>query len=231
MKNKRTVLLAHGAWADGSSWAKVIEPLAAEGFDVFAAPLPLSSFESDVAAVEQTLERTTGPVILVAHAYAGAVVGAVRNERVKSLVYITALAPDEGETVAEVFYREPAHTRAPKLAVDAHGLIYLPNDAFSSAFAPNASSAEQAVLAAVQRPISPACISVPTGRPRWRELPSHFLVAEQDVMILEATQRFMANRMGARVRSHAVDHTPMVTAPAAVLEIVREAAAEARASP
>jgi pimeloyl-ACP methyl ester carboxylesterase len=224
MNNKSTVVLAHGAWADGSSWAKVIESLAAEGFEVLAAPLPLSSFEADVASVEQTLERTTGPVVLVGHAYAGAVVGAVRNERVKSLVYVTALAPDEGETVAEVFYHEPAHVSAPKLAPDAHGLIYLPNDAFARAFAPNASAAEQAVLAAVQRPISPACISVPMSRPRWHDLPSHFLVAKQDVMILEATQRFMAKRMDARIRAHAVDHSPMITAPAAVVEIIREAA-------
>lgn len=229
MKNNTTVVLVHGAWADGSSWAKVIEPLAAQGFEVLAAPLPLSSFEADVVSVEHTLERTTGPVILVGHAYAGAVMGAVQNERVKSLVYVTALAPEVGETVAEVFYREPAHPRAPKLAPDAHGLIYLPNDAFASAFAPNASIAEQAVLAAVQRPISPACISVPMSRPRWHQLPSHFLVAKEDVMILEATQRFMANRMGAKVRAHAVDHSPMVTAPAAVVEIVREAAGEVRA--
>jgi len=224
-----SVVLAHGAWADGSSWAGVASPLIAAGHKVSAAPLPLTSFEVDVAAVERTLERVTGPIVLVAHAYAGAVIAAVRNERVKALVYITALAPDEGETVADVFYRAPPHPRAPKLSPDAHGLIYLPEPAFAEAFAPNASAEQQALLAAVQRPIAPACITTRMGRPRWRDLPSWFLIAEQDYMILPETQRFMAQRMRARVRAEQVDHTPIVTAPTVVAEIIREAIAEVRA--
>jgi pimeloyl-ACP methyl ester carboxylesterase len=221
-----SVVLAHGAWADGSSWARVIGPVIAGGHKVLAAPLPLTSFAADVAALEATLERVRGPVVLVAHAYAGAVIGATRNERVKALVYVTALAPDEGETVADVFYRAPPHPRAPKLAPDGRGLIYLPESAFAEAFAPNAAAAEQALLAAVQRPIAAACISSPMPRPRWRDLPSWFLLAEQDYMILPETQRFMAQRMRARVRTHAVDHTPIVTAPAVVIDIIHEAIAE-----
>jgi pimeloyl-ACP methyl ester carboxylesterase len=221
-----SVVLAHGAWADGSSWAKVIGPLAAAGHRTSAAPLPLTSFDADVAALERTLERAPGSIVLVAHAYAGAVIAATRNERVRALVYISALAPDEGETVADVFYRAPPHPRAPKLAPDAHGLIYLPATAFAAAFAPDATAEEQALLAAVQRPISPACISTPVPRPRWRDLPSWFLIAEGDYMILPETQRFMAQRMQARVRAHQVDHTPMVTAPAVVVGLIREAIAE-----
>src|SRR5208282_533627 len=98
-----SVVLVHGAWADGSSWAKVIGPLAAEGVAVLAAPLPLTSFAEDTAAVERTLERAPGPIVLVGHAYAGAVIAAARSEKVKALVYVAALAPDEGETVADVF--------------------------------------------------------------------------------------------------------------------------------
>ena len=218
-----SLVLVHGAWADGSSWAKVMSPLIAAGHKVAAAPLPLTSFDADVAALERTLERVTGPTVLVAHAYAGAVIAATRNERVKALVYITALAPDQGETVADVFYRAPPHPRAPKLAPDSHGLIYLPESAFAEAFAPNATADEQALLAAVQRPIAPACITTRMGRPRWRDLPSWFLVAEQDYMILPETQRFMAQRMRARVRVQEVDHTPIVTAPTAVVETIREA--------
>jgi pimeloyl-ACP methyl ester carboxylesterase len=220
-----SVVLAHGAWADGSSWAKVIGPLLKAGHKAFAAPLPLTSFDADVAAVERTLERAPGPVVLVAHAYAGAVIAATRNERVQALVYITALAPDQGETVADVFYRAAPHPRAPKLAPDSHGLIYLPETAFAEAFAPNATAEEQALLAAVQRPLSPACISTPMPRPRWRDLPSWFLVAEEDHMIPSETQRFMAQRMQARAHAHRVDHTPIVTAPAIVVDIVREAIA------
>ncbi len=147
----------------------------------------------------------------------------------KGLVYVAALAPDEGETVADVFYRGEPHPQAPKLAPDDHGLIYLPDTAFGAAFAQNAAAEELAVLAAVQRPISPACITVAVPRPLWKDRPSWFLVAEQDRMIVQANQRFMAERMQARVHSHAVDHTPIVTAPAVVLDVLREAIAAVRA--
>ena len=222
-----SVVLAHGAWADGSSWARVMSPLIAAGHKVLAASLPLTSFEADVAAVERTLERVPGPIVLVAHAYAGAVIATARNERVEALVFVTALAPDEGETVADVFSRAPPHPRAPKLTPDNHGLIYLPEAAFAEAFAPNASAEQQALLAATQRPIAPSCITTRVGRPRWCDLPSWFLVAEQDYMVLPQTQRFMAQRMRARVRTQEVDHTPIVTAPTVVVEIIREAIAAA----
>jgi len=222
-----SVVLAHGAWADGSSWARVMSPLIASGHKVLAASLPLTSFEGDVAAVERTLERLPGPTVLVAHAYAGAVIAASRSERVEALVYIAALARDEGETVADVFSRAPPHPQAPKLTPDNHGLIYLPEAAFAQAFAPNATSEQQALLAATQRPIAFSCITTRVGRPRWRDLPSWFLVAEQDYMILPETQRFMAQRMQARVRAQEVDHTPIVTAPTLVVEIIHEAIAEA----
>jgi pimeloyl-ACP methyl ester carboxylesterase len=220
------VVLVHGAWADGSSWAKVIAPLAAEGFKVTAAPLPLTSFPEDLAALERSLERVPGPVVLAGHAYAGAVIGATRNERVRALVYVAALAPDEGETVAEVFYRTPPHPEAPKLAPDDHGLIYLPDSAFTTAFAQNATAQDLAVLAAVQRPISPACITVKMERPLWKDRPARFLVAEQDRMIAQENQRFMAGRVKARIRAHPVDHAPLVTAPGLVVDIIREAAGE-----
>jgi pimeloyl-ACP methyl ester carboxylesterase len=180
-----------------------------------------------MAAVERTLERVSGPAILVEHAYAGAVIAATRKEKVKALVYVAGLAPDEGETVADVFSRAEPHALAPRLAPDNHGLIYLPDKAFPAAFAQNASADELALLSAVQRPISPACITVPVNRPLWRNLPSWFLIAEQDRMIVPETQRFMAARMHARVRSHPVDHTPIVTGPGPVVDIISEAIAEA----
>ena len=225
--NDVSVALVHGAWADGSSWAKVIRQLAAQGFKVVAAPLPLTSFRDDVTALDRTLERVTGPIVLVGHAYAGAVIGATRNERVRALVYVSALAPDEGETVADVFYRAEPHPQAPTLAPDDHGLIYLPEAAFAAAFAQHASVEEQALLASVQRPISSACITVAIDRPLWKDLPSWFLVAEEDRMIVPATQHFMAARMKARVRSHQVDHTPLVTAPEIVAGIILAAVADA----
>jgi pimeloyl-ACP methyl ester carboxylesterase len=225
-----SVVLVHGAWADGSSWAKVIGPLATQGVKVLAAPLPLTSFADDTAALERALERVSGPVVVAAHAYAGAVIGAIRNEKVKALVYVAALAPDEGETVADVFYRTEPHPLAPKLAPDNHGLIYLPEAAFAEAFAQNAAADELALLFAVQRPISPACITVPVTRPLWKDRPTWFLTAEQDRMIVLETQRFMAERMHARVRSHPVDHAPIVTAPDLVVDIISEAIGETSVS-
>jgi pimeloyl-ACP methyl ester carboxylesterase len=224
MSDDLTIVLAHGAWADGSSWEKVIHGLRAEGLRSVAAPLPLTSLADDVAALERTIDRTGGPVVLVGHAYAGAVIGEARSGRARALVYVAALAPDEGETVADVFYRAEPHPAAPKLAPDANGLIWLPEDAFPAAFAPNATAEEQAVLFAIQRPIAPPCISTKVGRPLWKERPSWFLLAEADHMIVASTQRFMAARMKATVRSHAVDHTPSVTAPAFVVDIILEAA-------
>jgi pimeloyl-ACP methyl ester carboxylesterase len=227
--NDVNVVLIHGAWADGSSWAKVIARLTADGIKVVAPPLPLTSFQDDVAALDRALERVPGPVVLTGHAYAGAVIAATHSDKVKGLVYIAALAPDEGETVADVFNRGEPHRQAPKLAPDDHGLIYLPETAFGTAFAQNAAVDELAVLAAVQQPLSPACITVAVSRPLWKDRPAWFLVAEQDRMIVQGNQRFMAERMRARVHSHAVDHAPMVTAPAVVLDVLREAIAAVRA--
>jgi len=221
--NDVTVVLAHGAWADGSSWAKVITRLAAAGIKSIAAPLPLTSFQDDVAALERSLERAEDAVVLAGHAYAGAVIGATRSDKVKALVYVAALAPDEGETVADVFYRTEPHPQAPKLAPDDHGLIYLPDSAFPAAFAQHASKEELTVLAAVQRPISPACITVPMARPLWKDRAVWFLVAEQDRMIVHENHRFMAGRMKARVQSRPVDHTPLVTAPDDVTSIILDA--------
>ena len=218
-----SVVLVHGAWADGSSWSKIIRALAADSIRTVAAPLPLTSFQDDVAALDQALGRVPGPVVLAGHAYAGAVIAATHSNAVKALVYIAALAPDENETVADAFYRLKPHPRAPKLAPDRHGLIYLPEAAFSTAFAQNAAPEDLVVLTAVQRPISPACMTVAVARPLWKDRPAWFLVAEEDRMIIQENQRFMAERMRARVRSHPVDHTPMVTAPDTVLAVLREA--------
>ena len=221
--NRTSVVLVHGAWADGSSWTKVIGPLTADRVNVVAAPLPLTSLADDVAALDRALERVDGPVVLAGHAYAGAVIAETRSPKVAALVYVAALAPDEGETVSDVFYRGQPHPKAPKLEPDSHGLVWLPASAFADAFAPNASSAEQDVLAAVQRPIAAGAIGVPVGRPLWKDRPSWFLIAEDDRMITPDTHRFMAGRMGARVRTRPVDHTPLVTAPEEVTDIILDA--------
>jgi pimeloyl-ACP methyl ester carboxylesterase len=219
-----TVVLVHGAWADGSCWSDVILRLRTQGLKVIAAPIPLSSLMEDAVAVRRVIDRTTGPVILVGHAYAGAVIAAAHHDRVKSLVYVAALAPDEGETVADVFYRTVPHPDAPQLAPDAYGLIWMPEAGFGHAVAHKASPEQLTIGAAVQRPVAVQCIQEKAPEPAWKTKPSWYFVAEEDRMIHPDTQRFMAERMGANVRSYSVDHSPMYTAPELVVDMILEAA-------
>jgi len=201
-----TLVAVHGAWADGSSWKDVILPLERQGLRVVAAPIPLTSLDDDAAALKRAIGRTEGPVILGGHAYAGAVIGSVNDERVKALVYIAALAPDEGETVAQVFYRDDKHPQSPQLTPDADGFIWMPDEGFRNAFSQHATAEQIALSTAVQRPISVKCIQEPVAKPAWRSRPSWFLIAEEDRMINPKTQHFMAERMGASIRSLVVDH-------------------------
>jgi hypothetical protein len=123
------VIVVHGAWADGSSWPAIVRPFEERGLKVIAAPIPLTSLSDDSAALRRTI---------AGHAYAGAVIATANDERVKALVYVAALAPDEGETVAQVFYRDETHPKAPQLAPDADGFIWMPDEGFANAFAQNA---------------------------------------------------------------------------------------------
>ncbi|HTV86725.1 MAG TPA: alpha/beta hydrolase [Dyella sp.] len=221
--NTATVVLVHAAWADETSWDKVVGLLQEKGIKAVTPRLPLSSLAADTAALDQALAKLQGPVVLVGHAYSGAVIGASRHSNVKALVYVAGLAPDQGETVAEVFNRFGHDDKTPQLAPDENGWIWLPEEAFASAFAQQASPAQQQALAAAQLPISPHCIIVPVDEPLWKHVPAWYLVAEQDHMIPEQTQRFIAERMHARIRAYPVDHVPSVTAPEQVGALILEA--------
>jgi pimeloyl-ACP methyl ester carboxylesterase len=218
-----TVVVVHGAWADGSSWKDVILGLEQKGVRVVAAPIPLTSLGDDANALRRAIARTQGPVILAAHAYAGAVIATSNDERVKELVYIAALAPDEGETVGQVFYRDDRHAQSPQLAPDGDGFIWMPEEGFRNAFAQHATADQIALAAAVQRPIALKCIQEPAPKPAWKSKPSWYLIAQEDRMINPKTQHFMAARMKATTRSHAVDHAPLLTAPEKVVDIILEA--------
>ena len=150
--------------------------------------------------------------------------GAMHEERVQSFVYIAALAPDEGETVAQVFYRDESHPERPKLVPDKYGFIWMPDGGFSNAVAHKASGDLTKILTAVQRPISVQCIQEKALVPGWTSKPSWYLLAEEDRMINPKTQEFMARRMGAKIRSNPVDHSPMYTATDLVVEVILEAA-------
>src|SRR5271168_4658111 len=216
------IILVHAAWADGSCWSNIVLPLERHGLQVMCAPIPMTSLTNDAAALSQALERTSGPVVLVGHAYSGAVIATSQEDRVKSLVYVTALAPDEGETVAKVFYHDEASPEQPKMVPDSNGYVWMPDDAFSRALAHKASADQARIAAAVQRPIAVKCIQEPAPEPAWKTKPTWYLVAEEDRMINPKTQRFMAERMKATVKSFAVDHTPQLTAPDKVADIILE---------
>lgn len=221
-----TIVLVHGAWADSSCWQTVILPLRKQGLEVLCAPIPLTSLTEDIAALQRVLERTSGQTVCAGHAYAGAVIAGPNDDRVKSLVYVAALAPAEGETVADVFYRAKPHPEAPNLKPDANGLVWMPAGGFAQAVAHKASPEQTTILDAVQRPIAVKCIQEKAPAPAWKTKPSWFLLAEEDRMIAPETQRYMAERMGAKIRTHQVDHTPMHTAPEVVVNVILEAARE-----
>jgi pimeloyl-ACP methyl ester carboxylesterase len=225
-----TAIFVHGAWADGSSWGTVINRVAEAGLGVLCAPIPLTTLSDDIATVRRVVERIDGPIVLVAHAYAGAVIAGVKDEKVKGLVYITALAPDEGEATVEVFTKEAPHADAPTMAPDQHGYIWMPHEGITKAFAPHATADEKVRLEAIQRPINVACITEKAPAPSWKEKPTWYLIAKDDHMIPEATQRFMAERMKATTRTVDADHIPSLTMPGAVADIVLEAAQSTLAS-
>ena len=222
-----TAILVHAAWADASSWNKVTALLRDRGLRVRVAQIPLTSLSEDVAALKRLLRQVDGPVLLVAHSYAGAVITAAGadNPQVKGLVYIAAIVPDEGETVGALFQRaEPQHGTRPQLAPDADGFLWLPPDAFANAVAPDASREETALMEINQHPIALKCLGEPMTVPAWKQKPSWFLVTEKDRMIAPAEQHVMAKRIGARVHSRDTDHSPLASAPESVVRVIVEAA-------
>ena len=224
-RQNTTVVLVHAAWADGSSWNKVVPPLQRLGLNVVSAQIPLTSLTDDVVAVQRLLGRVGGPVVLVAHSYGGAVITAAASglSRVKALVFIAAIVPDEGETVGQLFHRAEPHPKAPQLVPDENGLLWMSAEEFANAVAPDATSEEIAFMTATQKPIALKCLGEPMTKPSWRKKPSWYMVAERDRMISPVTQRFMAERMKAHIDSQAADHTPLTSAPESVVRLIMEA--------
>lgn len=222
-----TAVLVHAAWADGSSWNKVTARLEEFGLRVKSAQIPLTSLTDDIVTLKRLLRQDNGPVVLVGHSYAGAVITAAGadNPEVKALVYIAAIAPDEGETVGELFHRaEPRPNTRPQLAPDEDGFLWVPAGGFASAVAPNASGEEAALMQINQHPIALKCLGERMTTPAWKQKPSWFLVAEKDRMISPAMQQFMAERIKARVYFRNTDHTPLASDAESVAQLIIEAA-------
>src|SRR5215469_17911994 len=220
-----TVVLVHAAWADGSSWIKIIPPLQRRGLQVAAVQIPLTSLSDDAATLRRFLKRVSGPVLLVGHSYGGAVItaGGSGNPNVKGLVYVAAMAPDEDETVGELLHRAAPHASAPALVPDQDGFLWMSAKGFATAVAHESSAEDALLMAATQKPVAIECVQEQMTRPAWKEKPSWFLVAERDRMIAPETQRFMAGRTAGHVHAMEVDHTPLASAPDSVVAIINEA--------
>jgi pimeloyl-ACP methyl ester carboxylesterase len=229
MADGMNVLLVHGAWADGSCWAKVIPLLQAKGLRVTAAQIPLTSLEDDVAVTRRLLSTISAPTILVGHSYGGAVITAagVDNPNVKGLVYITAFGLDEGESLASLSEQGPAPAGASAVEPDDQGFLWINRSRFHDAFAADATDEEAAIMAVVQKPLGVASFAAKCGVPAWKTVPSWYLQCTDDQMIPPPAQGFMADRMGATVRSVAASHAVFMAHPNEVADIISLAAASA----
>jgi pimeloyl-ACP methyl ester carboxylesterase len=220
------VVLVHGAWADGSSWARIIPLLVAKGMAVTAVQLPLTSFDADVAAVKRAIALTQGDVVLVGHSYAGAVIGQAGNDaRVKRLVYIDAFAPDAGESAGSLFAQFEAAPLNDEIRPDAEGFLSLTSRGIATLFAQDLDPVEQSVVHATQGPINGAALGGTLTQAAWRSRPTFYLIGELDLAILPVEQERMADRMNATIKRIASSHVPMLSHPGAVADFILQAAA------
>ena len=220
------IILVHGAWADGSSWAKVIPLLAAKGLEVTAVQLPLSSFDADVAAVRRAITLADGDVVLVGHSYAGAVIGEAGNDpKVARLIYIDAFAPDAGESAGSLFAQFEQAPLGAEIRPDAEGYLKLTRDGVFNLFAQDLDPTEQAVVHATQGPINGAALGGTLTEAAWRTRPVFYLIGEQDQAILRVEQERMAARMNATIAHVDSSHVPMLSHPGTVAQFILQAAA------
>ncbi|SEQ82615.1 Pimeloyl-ACP methyl ester carboxylesterase [Lentzea xinjiangensis] len=229
---KPTIVLVHGAFADGASWNPVVERLQRRGFSVVAVANPLRGVRSDAEALDARLATIDGPVVLVGHSYGGAVITntKARSPKVKSLVYVAAFAPAEGEAAAQLAAKYPGSTLGETLAPvplpDGSNDLYIKPSVFRQQFAADVPARQTALMAATQRPIRDAALNEASGTPAWASTPSWFLLAGADKNIPLRSQQFMADRAGSRATATigGASHAVAVSRPDAVADLVLRAA-------
>jgi len=225
----KNVVLVHGAFADGSSWDKVIPLLEARGLHVVSVQNPLSSLADDVAATKRVVDQQTGPVVLVGHSWAGVVISEAGNdEKVKSLVYVAAFAPDNGQSIEDITKGKPAPAWASELQKDSGGYLTLSTKAVLADFAPDLPLPQRRLIAATQVPWAASCIGEKVTTAAWHDKPSYFVVASHDRMIDPKLQQAMASNIGARVTTVDSSHVAMVSQPKAVADTIIAAAKAAQ---
>ena len=221
----KNVILVHGAWADGSSWSKVIPLLEAKGLNVTAVQLPLTSLADDVATVKRAFALEDGPFLLVGHSYGGSVITEAGNDpNVAGLVYVAAFAPDKGESTLDLITANPTPV-GPELRPTA-GFFKLSAKGVFEDFAPDLPEVERAVLFATQSPIAGAALGVPISTPAWRNKPSWFVIAADDRMISPKLEEAEAQEMKAKSITIPSSHVVMLSHPAEVAGFIERAAHE-----
>lgn len=241
-----TIVLVHGAWADGSSFSGVTARLQADGYTVYALPNPLRGISSDAAYIADFLSTISGPIVLVGHSYGGAVItnAATGNANVKALVYIDAFVPDQGETLLQLASTPPPpgqaasclggdptqvfnfvpYPGAPAGDVD----LYIKPALFPSCFANDLPVNQGRALAAAERPITFSALGEPSGVPAWKTIPSWYLIGTLDKVIPPYAQMFMAQRAHAQIAYVRASHPSMISHPEAAVDLIEKAARTTR---
>ncbi len=222
--NATNIILVHGAWADGSSWSKVIPILEKAGHKVIAVQMPEHSFSDDVATVKRAIELVQGPTVLVGHSYGGMVISnaAYNNTNIKGLVFIAAVAPNEGQSISDFVDVQ----KLPKdlLITDSAGFVYFNPSKFHDTFAQDVNLTQANIMAAVQKPINQSIFAEKSGPPAWKQLPVWYQVSENDHAFPPAVEHQFAKQMNATTISLASSHASLVSHPNEVAQLILDAA-------
>jgi len=223
---KPTIVLIHGAFADASSWSKVIPILQGDGYMVTAVQIPLSSLSDDVSATKRVLDAQTGPVVLVGHSWGGAVISAAAagNKNVKSLVFVAAFAPEAGEVVTAAASNYPAPELNSVLKPDEGGFLYIDRARFHDAFARDLPEADTRIMAATQKPIYGKSFGETQPAAAWKTIPSWYIVSTEDRAINPDLERYYAKRIGATTTEIKASHVPFLSHPKEVARVIEAAA-------
>jgi pimeloyl-ACP methyl ester carboxylesterase len=220
------IVLVHGAWADGSSWAPTIKLLQAAGYNVTAVQLPHTSLAADVDKLRYVLALQNGPTIVAGHSFGGQVMTALGEDapNVVGLVYIAAFGLDEGESIGALLAQGEPTPALAHLVIDPQGYAWLPEDDFVNQFAWDADPADARLMYATQQPLHLSALEDVMGVPAWKALPTWYMVATEDRAIPPDAERLFAQRMGATTVEVESSHVPMWTHPDAVAELIETAA-------
>lgn len=226
MQTVKNVVLVHGAWADGSSWSKIVPLLQAKGLHVACVQNPLTSVADDVAATNRLIDAQDGPVLLAGHSYGGAVISeAGVNAKVAGLVYVAAFAPDEGETLGGMAKEFPTTPAMSELRPIADGFLLLTPKGVLEDFAQDLSDTEKSVMVATQAATQGALLATPIKAVAWHHKPSWFVIASNDRTISPEQEKSTARRMNAKTLTVPTSHVAMLAAPEEVANFIVEAAA------